>query len=150
MSNNKHYIKYLVPSIAFIISFILASTIMIFEQVTPFGNHNLLLSDMGSQYITFFSSLHHSLFTHSFQFYSFSQSLGANFFPTVAYYLISPFNLLFLLFPNTADIPKAVTLIIILKSSTIAFTMTYFLEKHFKKQDPWLALFGTIFSLCGF
>ena len=123
---------------------------MIFEQVTPFGNHNLLLSDMGSQYITFFSSLHHSLFTHSFQFYSFSQSLGANFFPTVAYYLISPFNLLFLLFPNTADIPKAVTLIIILKSSTIAFTMTYFLEKHFKKQDPWLALFGTIFSLCGF
>lgn len=128
----------------------LASVIMMVEQVTPFGNHNLLVSDMGSQYITFFSSLHNSLFTHSFQLYSFSQSLGANFFPTIAYYLISPFNLLLLLFPNAAAIPKAVTLIIILKSATISFTMTYFLEKHFRKHDPWIALFGTIFSLCGF
>lgn len=150
MLKNKRYLIYFFPLMSAVISLTLGILIMAISQITPFGNNNLLISDMGSQYIAFFSSLHHALFTHSFGFYSFSQSLGANFFPTIAYYLISPFNLLLLFFPSAAAIPKAVTLIIILKSAASAFTMNYFLEKHFKQQNIMLAILSTIFSLNGF
>ncbi|KRL01089.1 YfhO family protein [Liquorilactobacillus capillatus] len=146
MSKNRFFF----PLIAALISLSLGILIMAAAQITPFGNNNLLISDMGSQYIAFFSSLHHTLLTNSFQFYSFSQSLGANFFPTIAYYLISPFNFLFLLFPNAAVISKIVTIIIILKITAAAFSMTYFLERHFKQQQIMLAILGSIYSFCGF
>lgn len=101
--------------------------------ITPFGNHNLLISDMGGQYLSFFTAYRHAILTHSFQLYSFSQSLGGNALPTIAYYLLSPFNILMLLFP-AANLPTGLSLLIMLKISLIAVTMTAFFTNAFSNK----------------
>jgi len=98
MSKSNQTKRWLVPIAAGMTSLLIMSLVFTIKGVTPFGNHNLLFSDLGGQYLSFFTAYRHALLTHSFQLYSFSQSLGGNALPTIAYYLLSPFNLLILLF----------------------------------------------------
>ena len=109
-----------------------------------------LISDMGTQYLSFFTNIYHAVETHNFQLYSFSQSLGGNLLPLIAYYLLSPFNIIMFLSPSAADIPMMLSLIIMLKIATIAATMTYFLQQHFDRQSWQSAVFGLMFALSGF
>lgn len=118
--------------------------------ITPFGNHNLLISDMGGQYLSFFTAYRHAILTHSFQLYSFSQSLGGNALPTIAYYLLSPFNILMLLFP-AANLPTGLSLLIMLKISLIAVTMTAFYKRIFKQSGgrlPFWCCFQPLWLRC--
>ncbi|MFC6294444.1 YfhO family protein [Lactiplantibacillus daoliensis] len=149
MSKSNQTKRWLVSIAAGITSLLIMSLVFTIKGVTPFGNHNLLFSDLGGQYLSFFTAYRHALLTHSFQLYSFSQSLGGNALPTIAYYLLSPFNLLILLFP-AANIPTGLTVIILIKIGIIAFTMTLFLQNHFQTEHWSIALFGVAFSLSGF
>lgn len=128
---------------------LLAAAVMAIYQITPFGDRNLLFSDDGAQYATFLTAFRHALLTHQFSSYSFSLGLGSNAMPTIAYYLMSPFNLL-LIFFSAAQVPSAITLIIILKIGCIAAAMAYFLQRHFQTISWWSVLFGAAFGLCGF
>lgn len=149
MSKSNQTKRWLVPIVASIAAIVIMSLVFTIKGVTPFGNHNLLFSDLGGQYLSFFTAYRHALLTHSFQLYSFSQSLGGNALPTIAYYLLSPFNLLILLFP-AASIPTGLNLIILLKIGAIALTMTSFLQSHFQTRRRSVAVFGVAFSLSGF
>lgn len=115
------------PVAAGVLALVIMSMVFTVKGVTPFGSHNLLISDMGGQYLSFFTAYRHALLEHNFQLYSFSQSLGGSAVPTVAYYLLSPFNLLILLFP-AASLPTGLSIIIMVKIAMIAVTMTWFLE----------------------
>lgn len=141
--------RWQVPLLAGIIAIIIMGIVFYIQGITPFGNHNLLISDMGGQYLSFFTAYRHAILTHSFQLYSFSQSLGGNALPTIAYYLLSPFNLVILLFP-AANIPTGLSVLIMLKIAAIAVTMTIFLQNHFHTSRWSTILFGLAFSLSGF
>ncbi|MFB9770022.1 YfhO family protein [Lactiplantibacillus modestisalitolerans] len=134
---------------ASLLALVLISVIFAFQGVTPFGNHNLLISDMGGQYLSFFTAYRHALLNHSLQLYSFSQSLGGSVVPTVAYYLLSPFNLLILPFP-AANIPTGLSLIIMVKIAAIAFTMALFLQWHYHTASFKTVLLANAYALCGF
>lgn len=149
MWHNYQTRRWQVPALSGLISLVIIGFVFLIQGVTPFGNHNLLISDMGGQYLSFFTAYRHAILTHSFQLYSFSQSLGGNALPTIAYYLLSPFNILILFFP-AANLPTGLSLLIMLKMGLIAVTMTWFLQTHFQ-TDRWLtAIFGAAFSLSGF
>ncbi|CAM3078311.1 YfhO family protein [Lactiplantibacillus plajomi] len=137
------------PLSAGLLALLIVSAVFAVYGVTPFGHHNLLISDMGGQYLSFFTAYRHALLTHNFQLYFFSQSLGGNTVPLLAYYLLSPFNLLILLFP-AAKIPTGLSVIIIIKVAAIALTGTFFLQRHYRSHSWATALFGTAYSLCGF
>ncbi|WP_033613919.1 YfhO family protein [Lactiplantibacillus fabifermentans] len=137
------------PLLASGLTLLVLVTVFSYQQITPFGDHNFLISDMGTQYLSFFTSYRHALIYHNFQFYSFSQSLGGSLVPTVAYYLMSPFNLIVLGF-SAADLPIAITIILMSKITAIGFTMTYWLQRHFHTTQIMTALLGTAFALCGF
>ncbi|MFC6261484.1 YfhO family protein [Levilactobacillus fujinensis] len=117
--------------------------------ITPFGNHSLLMSDMGTQYIPFLTAMQHAFKYQVFHLYSFSQSLGGSVVPTIAYYLLSPFNLLVVFF-SAAQVPIAASLIIMLKIATIAATMTWYLQQHFRTTQRLTVIFALAFSFCGF
>lgn len=119
------------------------------NQISPFGNQNLLMSDMGTQYIPLLTALRHALVYRVFHMYTFSQSLGVSVVPTLAYYLMSPFNIIVVGF-SAANVPMAASLIIMLKVATIAATMTWFLQRHFQTTQKMTVIFALGFSFCGF
>ncbi|KRN99022.1 hypothetical protein IV57_GL000592 [Companilactobacillus kimchiensis] len=117
--------------------------------LTPFGNHNLMFGDVGTQYIAFLTYFRQQLTNFNGAFYSFSLSLGDNFFDLFSYYLLSPFNLILLLFPVN-QVPKAFNVIILLKIATIGLSGAYFFQKFYQNRKLSNLLFSTVYALCGF
>ncbi len=72
----------------------------IYRGFYPFGSSSVLTVDLGQQYVDFFAYFRHTLlcilrvnyFTH------FQKALGGPMIGEAAYYLLSPFNLLFVFF----------------------------------------------------
>ncbi len=134
---------------AFVVPMILVGLVFWTLGITPFGSHNLLISDMGTQYVAWLTQFRHAITTGQFSFYSFSLSLGDNAFPLVAYYMLSPFNLLLFFFPAN-QVPLAITFIILLKVGTIGFSMSYYLRRVYHNTNWQNLIFSTVFSLSGF
>ncbi|MQS52484.1 YfhO family protein [Companilactobacillus mishanensis] len=134
---------------AFFINLAIISIIFWSVGLVPFGDNNFLSSDLGTQYIDFLTELRRHLVNNNLHLYLFSQSLGDNFFPIVSYYLLSPFNLLLVLFKNY-QIPVAADILIMLKISTMGVTMALFLSKYFKKIGSYNYIFTIAYSFCGF
>lgn len=135
--------------LAFIFPLILVGLAYLAVDLTPFGDHNLLISDIGTQYIPFFTEFRRQILSHNFNFYWFSLSLGDNAFTLISYYLLSPFNIL-VLFGSAAQVPIAVAIIIWLKITAAGLTMAIFLRVLTKKWNLTALLFSTAYSLCGF
>ena len=114
-------------------------TIFLLFTITPFGNRTWLTIDLGQQYVDFFSYYKDTLLHHPEHFfYSFSKSIGGEMVSLWAYYLMSPFNLLFLVIP-ASKIAMGVSLLIFLKLvlSTVSFAVL--LDMKFKHRD-WTSL----------
>ncbi|WP_338217162.1 YfhO family protein [Companilactobacillus muriivasis] len=134
---------------AFFINFVIISITFAYVGLVPFGNNNFLSSDLGTQYLAFLTELRRQLVTGNVHLYLFSQSLGDNFFPVISYYLLSPFNLLLVLF-SPKGIPAAANIIIMLKISSMGVTMAYFLKSYFQKISVANYMFTIAYSFCGF
>lgn len=113
--------------ISFGIVFIVMLVIMIVEKIAPFGQHSLTLVDSLHQYIPFFSEYRDKLLNEGSLFYTWNVAMGSNFMSLGAYYLSSPFNLIFLLFKKE-HIVAVFCFIAIFKIALSAVTMTHFLS----------------------
>lgn len=134
---------------AFFINIIIISIVFAYSGLVPFGNNNFLSSDLGTQYLAFLTELRRQLVHNNLHLYLFSQSLGDNFFPVISYYLLSPFNLLLVLF-SPKGIPAAANIIIMLKIASMGVTMAYFLKEYFKQVNFTTYIFTIAYSFCGF
>ncbi|AEB30019.1 hypothetical membrane protein [Carnobacterium sp. 17-4] len=136
--------------LAFFVPFFTMSLIYIFQGVYPFGNDSLLTVDLGQQYIDFYSYYRQTFFDDPTTFfYSFSKAIGGDMVGLWAYYLTSPFNLLFLLFPYT-QISLAVTCLTLLKISLAGLSFGYLLKKSFSGTGFILAAFSISYALMGY
>lgn len=77
--------------------------------IWPFGGGTILTGDLNSQYINFYSYYKNAVLGDGSLIYSFSKGLGGGLIGILAYYITSPFNLLYLItplefFPVTASI----------------------------------------------
>ncbi len=135
--------------IAGIVSLLIMLFLMAICGIAPFGNNNLLVNDSGAQYAQFLTAYRRAIIAHSIDLYSFSLGIGDNALPTVAYYLMSPLNLIFALF-KVSSLPAVLTVLICIKIGLLASTMTYFLQRHFNTLTITAATFGVAFSLSGF
>lgn len=100
----------------------------------PFGEKTLLIWDMKNQYLEFYSSLRYIGKENSI-FYSWSRSLGGNYFGLFAYYISSPFALLTLLFPIKL-LPAAIVIITLLKIGSAGLTFSALGLYLWKKYTP--------------
>lgn len=82
--------------------------------VFPFGNRHLSISDSNGLYIDFLSYYKTLISGENDWLYSFSKGLGGEMLGFSASLLLSPFNLLVLLFPN-AQLPFGILWLIVLK-----------------------------------
>ena len=134
--------------LSFFIPCILMLAICILRKVYPFGNNTLLIWDCNGQYIDYFAYFKSIFFDNNNLFYTFAKNMGGDMVGLSAYYLMSPLNLIFLLFSNE-NLPVALFLIIILKISLCGFTFNYYLNKIYSKN--WKSLiFSTTYAFIGY
>ncbi|WP_125605514.1 YfhO family protein [Lapidilactobacillus bayanensis] len=139
-----YFLSWLVPAATVLIYFII-------QKNFPLGNHTILTTDLGQQYIDFYSYYRRVLLGHPEQFlYSFSSSLGSSTIGTWSYYLLSPFNLIILLTPGKW-LPFGVWLMIIVKIGLCGLTMYYYLRHRAKPVNETFALgLAVAYALCGY
>lgn len=127
----------------------------IYRGFAPFGTSSLLTVDMGQQYVAFYEYFRDTLLKHPGQFfYSFSNGLGGDMFGTWTYYLLSPVNLILLLFKKES-ITTGILIVTILKYALSGLTSAIFLKHMIQDhhlQHPRVSVIGfsTAYSLMAF
>jgi uncharacterized membrane protein YfhO len=136
--------------IAFFLPLFIMTTIYAVMGVYPFGDNTLLTVDLGQQYVDFFSYYRHTLLSEpSALFYSFTKAIGGDMLGLWAYYLMSPFNLIFLFSPQKL-LPVAVTLLILLKIAFSSLTFAYLLIARFEGKGLLVPTFSVSYALMGY
>lgn len=119
---------------AFALPILIMLLVFSIKSIFPFGGYTPITSDLNNQYISFFAYFkNHVNSLHDLS-YSFSLSMGGNFFGIFAYYLISPLNLLVLLFP-LAKLPIVITIMILIKTGLLGVSMLCYLKHHSRSQQ---------------
>ncbi|MHC9532512.1 YfhO family protein [Dellaglioa sp. L3N] len=141
--------KHQVLLLSFFIPLVIMLCYFVGRKMYPFGNSSLLTVDLGQQYIDFFSYFRATLLHHPTSFfYSFSQAIGGDMLGEWAYYLMSPFNLIFLLFPGKS-ILAGVMLVTLLKYALSGLTFGLLLKKTTRMKSFYIPLFATAYALMG-
>lgn len=122
----------------------------IMRGVYPFGNSTILTGDLGRQYIDFFKYYKETLLNDPSAFtYSFEKSLGGEMIGTWSYYLMSPFNLILLLFPERL-FSVGIWLMVLLKGSLSSLSFGYLLTKKYKETNIGVVSFSISYALMSF
>lgn len=121
--------------------------------VFPFGKNTVMAIDFASQYIDLFAFFKRTISQLDFSgfFYSFSKSLGGDMVGVWGYYLLSPFNLIYLLFPYDW-LSVAATLTILARYAAMGFTFSYFIIRRYnalEKRPFLIPIFAMVYALTG-
>lgn len=122
-------------------------------EMYPFGSKSLMAVDFSHQYISFYGFLKNAVLTGDWTAfsYSFTKSLGGEMIGILSYYLMSPFNIIYILLP-LKYFPLGVFLTIWLRYGVISWSFAYLLVKRYKglEKNAWMVpLFSTAYTLSG-
>jgi len=138
---------YLITTSIVLIIFLI---IFISKGIFPFGNNSLIWGDMHDQITAFYYHFYDSFKDSSSLLINFSTSSGINFIGILAYYILSPFSFITLLFPRD-QIYLAVSIIVALKILASSLTCLYFIRTYFKKLSCLLSIFlAIIYAFSGY
>ncbi len=143
-SNRIKYKDIAMVTASAMLSFLLYVSAFSINGVGLFSEMSFIISDVQTQYIPFLSAL-----KNGDVFFNQNIGLSMNFFPTFAYYLASPFNLVVLFF-DTQNLDKAALLIFWLKISCSAATMSLYLKSRVFSGYIKPIIFSVAYSLMSF
>ncbi|MCL2171157.1 MAG: YfhO family protein, partial [Defluviitaleaceae bacterium] len=115
----------------------------------PFGDRQILISDLWQQYFPFISVYWHYLRAGQIPLWSWHAGGGHDYIAHIAYYMASPFNLLAALFPHSW-LRDILTIFLTFKIGLAGLFMCIFLRHITRRDDYMLAVFSALFALCGF
>ncbi|MBD5069840.1 MAG: YfhO family protein [Lactobacillus sp.] len=146
----KNYFKKHYPLLlSFWTPFFIMLGYFIYRGFYPFGTSSVLTVDLGQQYVDFFAYFRHTiLHAPSDFFYSFSKALGGQMLGEYAYYLLSPFNLIFLLFPGKY-LTAGCLVVLLLKYGCAGYTFGRLLNKNLKINGLLVPTLATSYALMG-
>ncbi len=128
--------KYFLTSI---ISLLIISLIFAFKGIFPFGSDSVIWSDMHEQVTALYYHLRDAIYDGSLL-VNFNSGGAINFLGILAYYILSPFTAIILLFPRDM-IPEAVSIIVALKIVLSAVTCLFFVDRYFNKLKTYEKVF---------
>lgn len=134
--------------LAFILPILILFVVMCFKGVF-FNGEKLAFGDMQAQYMHMLVYFKNIILGKESIFYSITKGLGGDMFSTVTYYMISPLNLLVLLF-KTKNIMNAIYLIILIKFGLSSLTMYTYLSKKNPDKKNMAIIFGLCYSLMAY
>jgi len=121
---------------------------MIICKIHPFGEHSLFRSDVKGQYFEYWIYMKNAFMGKDSFIYSFTKSIGGNVFGIWAYYLLSPYNILFLISKPESyiDIFTLMTYLKILSASLALYAFS-----KYKTQNNQIKIFASIaYGLMGY
>lgn len=135
--------------LAFLVPFVLMTTAFAIMQVSPFGDKQILVTDLWHQYFPFLADLQDKLKEGESLFWSWRQGAGVNYFALMSYYLASPMNFLSVFIPSDW-LREFLMFSVAIKIALAGMFMAIFLRSVYKKNDFSLVFFGCCFSFCAF
>ena len=141
----------------YVSSALLPMTIMLvvwfFMGNYPFGNKSLMTIVFDQQYISFYGLLKNAILSGDLSSltYSFTKSIGGEMIGELGYYLMSPFNIIYVLLP-LKYIGLSVFLTIWLRYGAFGLSFAHLLIKRYKGAESkrWMVpLFATAYALSG-
>lgn len=135
--------------LAFLIPFILMVTAFALMEVSPFGDKQILVTDLWHQYFPFLMDFQHKLQNGESLFWTWSVGGGVNYFSLMSYYLASPLNFLSVFIPGDW-MREFLMFSVSVKIALAGAFMAYFLKNVFKRNDATLLICGCSFSFCAF
>lgn len=137
------------PAAAFLLTAFLLTVLFMVLGFYPFGEHSILISDLGAQYAPDLVAYKQKLLSGGNLSYSFLIGMGKNTLGIFAYYLSSPLNFITFLFP-TDRISEAILVLITLKLSLSSAFLTLFLRKRFRSTSVYAVLFGVLYAFSSY
>ncbi len=143
--------------LAFIIPFLLMYMAFAFHKCQPFGDQQILVTDLWHQYFPFLADYQDKLKHGESLFWSWTQGGGTNYFSLISYYLASPLNFLTVLLPsklfnydNIGVLNMYLTFTVAVRIGCAGGFFAIFARYVFKRNDISLTIFGTCFALSAF
>ena len=133
--------------LAFFIPFLLMFVFFAIKGVSPFGNKQILVTDLWHQYYPFLVNFQEKLQNGGSLFWTWRSGGGTNYVALMAYYLASPLNFLSVLVPASA-LREFLYVITCIKIGCAGWFFAWFLRMTFKKNDASITAFGILYALC--
>ena len=118
-------------------------------EVSPFGDKQILVTDLWHQYFPFLVDFQNKLQNGESFFWTWSVGGGVNYFSLMSYYMASPVNFLSVFVPSDW-LREFLMFSVSLKIALSGAFMAYFLKCVYKRNDATLLIFGCSFSFCAF
>jgi len=135
--------------ITLLMSIFILFIVFVSNRLAPFGSNTIVYSDLMSQYEMFLYELVIRITSGKSLIYSFSSGLGFSFFATIVNYLMSPINIIALIFKDN-NIHKVMNLIVFIKPVLASLTMCIFLKNKFKTDKWFVSIMSILYAFCGF
>ena len=120
-----------------------------FCKVHPFGDMQMLYSDLREQYYPFFQEFQYRILNGESLLWSWNGGMGTDYISLIAYYIASPLNIFSLLFPASM-LRDALALFLTIKIGCAGLFFAIMLKKIFGKNDFSITAFGWMFAFCSF
>lgn len=135
--------------VAFLVPFVFMYVTFAFAKVSPFGDQQILATDLWHQYYPFLVDFQDKLQEGGSLLWTWKSGGGANYLALMAYYLASPLNFLSVFVP-AEYLREFLTVITCAKLGFAGLFFAHFLRITFQKRDISVAVFGTMYGLCAF
>ena len=136
------FLAFFVPFIFMFITFALA-------KVSPFGDNQILATDLWHQYYPFLVDYHSKLQEGGSLLWTWKSGGGTNYPALMAYYTASPLNLFSVFFPESL-LREFVFVTTCIKIGLAGLFFALFLRITFKRRDITITAFGIMYALCAF
>ena len=149
-SDNKNYfLRNLWFFVAFFVPFLIMYGCFAHFKVSPFGDEQILVTDLWHQYYPFLVDFQDKLQNGGSLLWTWKSGGGTNYIALMAYYLASPLNF-FSVFVPAEYLREFLAVITAMKVGFAGLFFAQFLRITFKKRDISVAAFSIMYALCSF
>lgn len=142
---------------SFLIPFALMYIVFAIMGCQPFGDKQILVTDLWHQYFPFLVDFQDKLKHGESLFWSWTQGAGTNYMALMSYYVASPLNFLTVILPsslfgfnNIAMLNMFLTFSVALKIGLAGGFFAMFLRYTYKRDDISLVIFSICFAISAF
>lgn len=118
-------------------------------KLFPFASDCFMTREMQENYIPVIAELRRKLLHGESLFYTWNAGGGSNFWTRIACYAASPFNLIYLLFPQE-KIAQAAQVVFVAKTAVAALSFAWMLKRKDHVVSPVGVGLATAYALCGY